>query len=157
MLFPVFLCSCWFFFLFFFFNDTATTEIYTLSLHDALPIYRHLLEALVALGGGGVPVGDLVGGGEVDVVAEDGQQRSGVQVLAAHDVDLDADDDTDGDDERPRQETEDQGEHAVRHARPLDHPPDVGGAEDLHRLPHQGGQHGAGCVVLEADVAGRGD
>src|SRR2546430_10039435 len=24
---------------FFFFNDTATTEIYTLSLHDALPIY----------------------------------------------------------------------------------------------------------------------
>src|SRR2546421_5214903 len=31
------LSSCSFFF-FFFFNDTATTEIYTLSLHDALPI-----------------------------------------------------------------------------------------------------------------------
>src|SRR6266478_10093525 len=29
----------WFLF-FFFFNDTATTEIYTLSLHDALPIWR---------------------------------------------------------------------------------------------------------------------
>src|SRR5256885_7750447 len=28
------------FILFFFFNDTATTEIYTLSLHDALPICR---------------------------------------------------------------------------------------------------------------------
>src|SRR5208337_3367811 len=28
-----------FFLFFFFFNDTATTEIYTLSLHDALPIY----------------------------------------------------------------------------------------------------------------------
>src|SRR2546430_11523965 len=28
-------------FYFFFFNDTATTEIYTLSLHDALPICRH--------------------------------------------------------------------------------------------------------------------
>src|SRR5687768_18335256 len=27
-------------FSFFFFNDTATTEIYTLSLHDALPIYQ---------------------------------------------------------------------------------------------------------------------
>src|SRR5256885_6407626 len=27
-------------FYFFFFNDTATTEIYTLSLHDALPIFR---------------------------------------------------------------------------------------------------------------------
>src|SRR5260221_11948806 len=26
---------------FFFFNDTATTEIYTLSLHDALPICQH--------------------------------------------------------------------------------------------------------------------
>src|SRR5216684_5720060 len=26
-------------FIFFFFNDTATTEIYTLSLHDALPIW----------------------------------------------------------------------------------------------------------------------
>src|SRR5262249_60927951 len=25
---------------FFFFNDTATTEIYTLSLHDALPIFK---------------------------------------------------------------------------------------------------------------------
>src|SRR6267154_6624058 len=33
------LSSCFFgFFFFFFFNDTATTEIYTLSLHDALPI-----------------------------------------------------------------------------------------------------------------------
>src|SRR5438094_7704118 len=32
-------CSfCVFSFSFFFFNDTATTEIYTLSLHDALPI-----------------------------------------------------------------------------------------------------------------------
>src|SRR6266702_8606268 len=35
-------CSLLFFyslsFFFFFFNDTATTEIYTLSLHDALPI-----------------------------------------------------------------------------------------------------------------------
>src|SRR5690349_24406723 len=28
----------YFIFMFFFFNDTATTEIYTLSLHDALPI-----------------------------------------------------------------------------------------------------------------------
>src|SRR6266704_3981333 len=27
-------------FVFFFFNDTAPTELYTLSLHDALPIYR---------------------------------------------------------------------------------------------------------------------
>src|SRR5882757_4846792 len=32
--------------LFFFFNDTATTEIYTLSLHDALPINRLFEESL---------------------------------------------------------------------------------------------------------------
>src|SRR2546430_11271304 len=30
-------------FFFFFFNDTATTEIYTLSLHDALPIFASSL------------------------------------------------------------------------------------------------------------------
>src|SRR5258708_34166650 len=30
---------------FFFFNDTATTEIYTLSLHDALPIFEGPREA----------------------------------------------------------------------------------------------------------------
>src|SRR2546430_6545232 len=32
--------------LFFFFNDTATTEIYTLSLHDALPICKWSLFAI---------------------------------------------------------------------------------------------------------------
>src|SRR3712207_9065984 len=31
--------SCRLLYFFFFFNDTATTEIYTLSLHDALPIW----------------------------------------------------------------------------------------------------------------------
>src|SRR5207237_9640029 len=35
-----------FFFFFFFFNDTPTTEIYTLSLHDALPIWAEQLPAL---------------------------------------------------------------------------------------------------------------
>ena len=34
------------FFFFFFFNDTATTEIYTLSLHDALPICRNEYRAV---------------------------------------------------------------------------------------------------------------
>src|SRR2546422_9149834 len=32
-----------FLFSFFFFNDTATTEIYTLSLHDALPIFSRCM------------------------------------------------------------------------------------------------------------------
>src|SRR4030095_17238542 len=35
---------------FFFFNDTATTEIYTLSLHDALPIWEgHFLIPIINL------------------------------------------------------------------------------------------------------------
>src|SRR3712207_8562686 len=37
--------------IFFFFNDTATTEIYTLSLHDALPILRAVREVT-----GGAPL-----------------------------------------------------------------------------------------------------
>src|SRR3989454_5836976 len=47
---------------YFFFNDTATTEIYTLSLHDALPIYsqRRLAARAAATGQSGTgfqPVG----------------------------------------------------------------------------------------------------
>src|SRR6266487_2699382 len=38
-----------FFFRFFFFNDTATTEIYTLSLHDALPIRLDDLDVICAV------------------------------------------------------------------------------------------------------------
>src|SRR5436190_22548581 len=46
------LCSpvpCSLFSFFFFFNHTATTEIYTLSLHDALPIYPHDHHHLVGI------------------------------------------------------------------------------------------------------------
>src|SRR2546422_6420152 len=41
-----------FFLLFFFFNDTATTEIYTLSLHDALPIWEERRHARARAGTG---------------------------------------------------------------------------------------------------------
>ena len=34
---------------FFFFNDTATTEIYTLSLHDALPISAYTLQEMLTV------------------------------------------------------------------------------------------------------------
>src|SRR3989454_2078790 len=40
---------------FFFFNDTATTEIYTLSLHDALPISHRRLGLTNVVGGGFPP------------------------------------------------------------------------------------------------------
>src|SRR6266404_6026996 len=46
-----------FFFFFFFFNDTATTEIYTLSLHDALPISE--LQQLAAVSCHDVAAGAL--------------------------------------------------------------------------------------------------
>src|SRR5262245_64418168 len=38
-------------FFFFFFHDTATTEIYTLSLHDALPIWAVVHQIIVAAAG----------------------------------------------------------------------------------------------------------
>src|SRR3712207_7369352 len=43
----------------FFFNDTATTEIYTLSLHDALPIYNNP-HSLTSVGSAMRPSGRLV-------------------------------------------------------------------------------------------------
>src|SRR5258708_30283425 len=42
--------------LLFFFNDTATTEIYTLSLHDALPISRPPSPSTIRRAGGTAPV-----------------------------------------------------------------------------------------------------
>src|SRR3712207_8995302 len=57
--------------LFFFFNDTATTEIYTLSLHDALPIYP-------AAGGAGRQdrlAGGQAGGGRRDPVPQPAVQH----------------------------------------------------------------------------------
>src|SRR2546422_3267315 len=57
------------FFLFFFFNDTATTEIYTLSLHDALPISG-------ARAGGGDQIWlRAAGGRDVACRAREGDRR----------------------------------------------------------------------------------
>src|SRR5687767_15718748 len=59
---------------FFFFNDTATTEIYTLSLHDALPIFGEA--EFAGFEGGGIGDGDgnlpqLHAGWALRFVAED--------------------------------------------------------------------------------------
>src|SRR6266567_7325639 len=51
MLFIVHIFFLFSYFFFFFFNDTATTEIYTLSLHDALPILP-VVEVVAADGDG---------------------------------------------------------------------------------------------------------
>src|SRR2546423_8998038 len=49
--------------LFFFFNDTATTEIYTLSLHDALPILHAMAREIAAVVRDGAEMALVIGGG----------------------------------------------------------------------------------------------
>src|SRR5438132_8153705 len=66
------------YFLFFFFNDTATTEIYTLSLHDALPIY----------GGraGPVPRYSMMGVRRIDVRSMRRTDRKSTRLNSSHTV-----------------------------------------------------------------------
>src|SRR3989449_4051514 len=67
MLSPSCVCSS-----FFFFNDTATTEIYTLSLHDALPILLKPYGVSIASD----MVYDLASNVQVGIPAQFGQVRS---------------------------------------------------------------------------------
>src|SRR2546427_6181513 len=64
---------------FFFFNDTATTEIYTLSLHDALPIYARRPRAgrtLERQRRQSAPVGGLISARRVGVHPPPDRRRS---------------------------------------------------------------------------------
>src|SRR3712207_8988521 len=65
----------------FFFNDTATTEIYTLSLHDALPIFAQLLLHVAQ-----VKQGDK--GAGIGVLGFEGVVGQHDQVLEAADLQL---------------------------------------------------------------------
>src|SRR3712207_7105563 len=78
----------------FLFNDTATTEIYTLSLHDALPIYGQAVCVLAAVEGAGVAVADrdkaaadetiaLAGDGAIAPVADVADPEDCERVVAA--------------------------------------------------------------------------
>src|SRR2546428_8383576 len=71
---------------FFFFNDTATTEIYTLSLHDALPISvgveRGVVAALGRLHLAHDPAGSLLGTARVQELAGD---RKSTRLNSSHD------------------------------------------------------------------------
>src|SRR3712207_7290766 len=59
------------FLIFFFFNDTATTEIYTLSLHDALPIFHARYRSLPP--GSSVQVEPTPDGGRAALIGVGGQ------------------------------------------------------------------------------------
>src|SRR2546430_10102173 len=74
---------------FFFFNDTATTEIYTLSLHDALPILtRHGHSVLVeknAGAGSGYPDETYAkAGAEIVDQAKDDLDRKSTRLNSSH-------------------------------------------------------------------------
>src|SRR3712207_9103765 len=80
-----------FFLCVFFFNDTATTEIYTLSLHDALPIFveegagQHLGQAAEAgLGEVGVVPLALAGQDRVQRVVEVVADRKSTRLNSSH-------------------------------------------------------------------------
>src|SRR2546429_6635535 len=66
---------------FFFFNDTATTEIYTLSLHDALPIFNEIVGLLGPNGAGKTTIINMVLGvlepssGSIEIVDIDVRQN----------------------------------------------------------------------------------
>src|SRR5690349_23913348 len=71
--------SC--FFSFFFFNDPATTEIYTLSLHDALPIYFVLMGHLSPLDGIGP---EQLGVRDLEAILNEGQDRKSTRLNSSH-------------------------------------------------------------------------
>src|SRR3712207_606146 len=66
--------------LFFFFNDTATTEIYTLSLHDALPICAPGQERVSSRGALGLLLRLRDGGGRREHLAHHHYARHGYPV-----------------------------------------------------------------------------
>src|SRR2546428_5136085 len=66
---------------FFFFNDTATTEIYTLSLHDALPISKKLF---MAVGSNQVEVDFKLAGTTTNGVVK-GLDRKSTRLNSSHD------------------------------------------------------------------------
>src|SRR2546426_2711635 len=79
-------------FFLFFFNDTATTEIYTLSLHDALPIFPQLTDRLVEGEPAREPYADPVGRdllevggrGGAELLLQIGADRKSTRLNSSH-------------------------------------------------------------------------
>src|SRR5438034_7177723 len=76
---------CFFCYLFFFFNDPATTEIYTLSLHDALPICIFSFHKISSNGAAkGISVTGLTGAGSFTVTGTG--DRKSTRLNSSHTV-----------------------------------------------------------------------
>src|SRR5258708_34740028 len=79
---------------FFFFNDTATTEIYTLSLHDALPIFHEVVVQLLVGPVAAIPrrvldgISELVVGGirQVEMPRRVGEDRKSTRLNSSHQI-----------------------------------------------------------------------
>src|SRR5256885_16572859 len=84
-LFLFFFPYCSFLFFFFFFNDTATTEIYTLSLHDALPISARAAVSAVPRfrGRAARPHGEELRSRRVEI-RRDGADRKSTRLNSSH-------------------------------------------------------------------------
>src|SRR2546423_12327804 len=66
----------------FFFNDTATTEIYTLSLHDALPIYIQITLKQMLRDFIGIRVNRAKKSGMVNITSSvNSRERSGINTI----------------------------------------------------------------------------
>src|SRR3989449_3660903 len=78
----------------FFFNDTATTEIYTLSLHDALPIYPSITLPLGTAPGQNPLQAEIMGQSEDNTDSADptvGSTRNAVLTISNYTVNIDID------------------------------------------------------------------
>src|SRR3712207_8400490 len=73
---------------FFFFNDTATTEIYTLSLHDALPIcwlcQNHLPDFLESPGGNAGPTSQMSQNQVTEMPKAPAEDRKSTRLNSSH-------------------------------------------------------------------------
>src|SRR5258708_24192649 len=70
--------------LFFFFNDTATTEIYTLSLHDALPILEMMCQRVTQRTAFGKPLAEQ--GVIQEWIAQSQLDRKSTRLNSSHQI-----------------------------------------------------------------------
>src|SRR5947208_14734647 len=81
--------STYLFLYLFFFNDTAPTDIYTLSLHDALPIYRgYRLRAKGLKGRRALASDRRIGPGQKEITANDQsiEDRKSTRLNSSHQI-----------------------------------------------------------------------